>query len=117
PRWPLPASIIRVCSAADPRAQTWDGQRWAAALHDPGTLSVSLFTGDIGGKADAASSAIVIAESALLELYPEAQTARWEGASVRMWAGRFTTTTGSAIYPYPNTVSRVFNGIVSRFEK
>ncbi len=116
PRWPLPATVVRVCSAADRRAQTWDGHRWAAALYDPGTLSVSLFTGDLGAAIDSGSSPIVIAETALLQLFPAAETIRWESALVRMWAGTFTTSPGGA-YPYENTVTQVFSGKVSRFEK
>lgn len=117
PRWPLSSTPLLVCSAADRRAQTWDGKRWAAALHDAGTLSVSLFSGEIGSAVDSGSSAVVIAETPLLEIAPDATTVRWQDASVRMWAGEFITVPGDDAYPYPNTVTQVFAGKVSRFEK
>lgn len=115
PTWPIDAEPIRVVSAADARAQTWDGQRWAAALFDPGQLGISLFSGEIGTIIETSVAPVVIAEEALLESYPDAVDVRWQGASFNMWAGTFDTT--SDTYPYANDVQEVAKGTVSRFEK
>ena len=102
PRWPTGSAPIRVCSAADRLAQTWDAKRWAAALYDPGSLSVSLFSGEIGTTIESSASPVVISEMALLELFPDAVDVRWEGASYRLWAGDFVD--GAA--PYTDYVAR-----------
>lgn len=117
PKWPAASSPIRACSAADRRAQTWSGERWAAAIHDPGSVAFSAFNGEIGSELEAGSSAVVLAEKYLLDLYPGAKTVRWEGADYRLWAGTFTTLPGSGTYPYPNTVTQISAGRVTRFEK
>lgn len=116
PKWPTSADPILVCSAADRRAQSWDAKRWAAALFDPGTLSVSLFSGEIGTIIESDGSPVVIAEQALLELFPDAEDVRWESAAFAMWAGEFTSAPGGS-YPYANTVAQIAKGKVSRFEK
>ena len=90
PRWPIDATPIRVCSAADRRVQAWDGKIWAAALSDPGALSQSLFSGDIGASIDSATGPVVLAANRLLASYPDAETVRWESASYKMWVGAFT---------------------------
>jgi hypothetical protein len=115
PTWPIDAEPIRVVSAADARAQTWDGQRWAAALFDPGQLGISLFSGEIGTIIETSVAPVVIAEQALLESYPDAIDVRWQGASFNMWAGTFDET--SDAYPYANDVEEVAKGVVTRFEK
>lgn len=100
PRWPVDASPIRVCSAAKPRAQMWNAQKWSAALFDPGALSVSLFNGEIGTVVESSGSPVVIAEKVLLELFPDAIDVRWEGATYRMWAGDFVTGAPGAYVDY-----------------
>ncbi|MBL9070407.1 MAG: hypothetical protein JNM03_10500, partial [Sphingopyxis sp.] len=117
PRWPIASDPICACSAADRRAQTWDGAKWAAAVHDPGSLQVSLFNGDIGSEIDSQTAPVILTEKHLLKLYPDARTVRWEGATFRMWAGDFTTPAGIGAYPYANTVELVAKGKVSRFEQ
>lgn len=117
PRWPAASDPIRACSAADRRAQTWDGQKWAAAVYDPGSLAVSLFNGDIGSEVEVSTAPVVLAEKHLLKLFPDAKTVRWEGATFRLWAGKFTSPAGVGSYPYANTVALVAKGKVSRFEK
>lgn len=117
PRWPTASDPIRACSAADRRAQTWDGQKWAAAVFDPGSLAVSLFNGEIGSEVETSTAPIVLTEKHLLKTYPDAKTVRWEGATFRMWAGEFTTAAGVGSYPYANTVELVAKGKISRFEK
>lgn len=91
PRWPADSDPIRVCSAAHRRAQTWNTQNWAAAVYDPGSLAVSLFNGEIGSEIESSTAPVVLAEKALLKLFPDAKTVRWEGARFRMWAGDFVT--------------------------
>lgn len=100
PRWPTDAVPVRVCSAANPRAQTWNAQKWAAALFDPGSLSMSLFSGEIGTEIDSSAAPVVLAEKALLELFPDAVDVRWEGAAYRMWAGDFDPGTPGAYMDY-----------------
>ena len=117
PRWPTDSDPIRACSAADRRAQTWDGQKWAAAVYDPGSLAVSLFNGDIGSEVEGTTAPVVLSEKHLLKLFPDAKTVRWEGATFQMWAGVFTSPAGLGSYPYANTVELVAKGKVSRFEK
>ena len=119
PRWPVDASPILVCSAADRRVQAWDGKIWAAALSDPGALSQSLFSGDIGASIDSATGPIVLSANRLIASYPDAETVRWESASYRMWAGSFSSSV-SPIYPDHGplglSVSQVSQGKVVRFE-
>lgn len=109
PRWPAASAPIRACSAADRRAQSWNGHIWAAAIFDPGTLAVTLFNGAIGSAVEASVAPMTLAEEALLESFPAAKGVRWEGASYRLWVGEVSTGGVTA-----NEVSR---GRVSRFEK
>ena len=89
PRWPVDAEPIRACSAAHRRAQTWNGQKWAGAVYDPGSLAVSLFNGEIGSEVESSTAPIVLTEKHLLKLFPDAKSVRWENARFRMWAGDF----------------------------
>lgn len=119
PRWPLSSAPIRLCSAADRRAQAWDGKIWAAALSDPGALSQSLFSGDIGASIDSATGPVVLSANRLIASYPAAETVRWESASYKMWVGQFLASV-SPVYsdhgPYGLSVSQVSQGKVVRFE-
>ncbi|MGN6290384.1 MAG: hypothetical protein ACTHNA_14110 [Sphingopyxis terrae] len=119
PRWPLGSAPIRLCSAADRRVQAWDGKIWAAALSDPGALSQSLFSGDIGASIDSATGPVVLSASRLIASYPAAETVRWESASYKMWVGQFLASV-SPVYsdhgPYGLSVSQVSQGKVVRFE-
>jgi hypothetical protein len=116
PRWPASSGAIRVTSAADRRAQTWDGQRWAAAIADSGSLVIDLFAGDFGKEVEIGIPSLTLASKPLLEAYPAAKAVRWEGAEVRMWAGQFTTAAGSASFPYPNNITPLAVGTVTRAE-
>jgi len=100
PKWPADAEPILVCSAADPRAQAWDNKRWAAALFDPGSLTVSLFSGEIGQTIDSRAAPVLIAEDELLAMFPEALDVRWESAAYRMWAGDFVQGVSPAYLDY-----------------
>lgn len=117
PRWPAASDPIRLCSATDRRAQGWDGERWAAAIVDPGQVVVDLFTGEFGGEIGIGIPAITITTREMEKLYPDAKSVRWESADVRMWAGEFTDSPGSGTYPYANTITPLCIGQVSKFEK
>jgi hypothetical protein len=100
PRWPLSSAPIRLCSAADRRVQAWDGKIWAAALSDPGALSQSLFSGDIGASIDSATGPVVLSANRLIASYPAAETVRWESASYKMWVGQFDAAIPPAFTDY-----------------
>lgn len=116
PKDPAGLPPIRVCSAANRRAQGWDAKRWAAALFNPGELGLTLFNGEIGSDLSVGSAAIVLSELALLELFPHAIGVRWSDASYRMWCGDFTGPANGA-YPHPNDIHEISTGRVVRFEK
>lgn len=109
PRWPADSSPIRACSKADRLAQSWGGEIWAAAIFDPGTLAIALFNGAIGSAVEPSVAPMSLAAESLVESYPDAQTARWEGAAYRLWVGDVS---GAGI-----TAEQISQGRVSRFEK
>lgn len=100
PRWPIDASPIRLCSAAERGAQRWNSQIWSAAISDPGTLSISLFNGEIGSEINATGAPVNLSELTLLKMFPEAKSVRWEDAAYRMWAGYYDPSLAPAYDDY-----------------
>lgn len=117
PRWPAASDPIRVCNATDRRAQTWDGERWAAGIVDPGQIVVDLFSGEFGGEIGIGIPAMSITTREMEKLYPASKSVRWESADVRIWAGEFTGAAGVGSYPYANDIALLCEGQVSKFEK
>lgn len=116
PKDPAGLPPIRVCSAADRRAQGWDGNRWAAAMFNAGEIALTLFNGEIGSDLSVGSAAIVLNELALLELFPHAIAVRWSDASYKLWCGQFSDP-ATAPYPHANDITEISTGRVARFEK
>lgn len=117
PRWPAASAAIRLCNATDRRAQTWNGQKWAAGIVDPGEIVVDLFSGEFGGEIGIGIPAMTITTREMERLYPASKSVRWESADVRIWAGEFTGAPGVGSYPYANDIALLCEGQVSKFEK